>query len=166
MFGTTVASMPNVVEDVDQESGGDDVLVDVPDRSPRDSRAPQMIRRLAAPIVQHDRLSEDPSRKHRRQRRQQERGVGRGKDVNHVGTGNLTHEQRHVRQLVGDRAHVFDAVRATEQGGWLRIDRHEPGIYVGIASPRREKSIGLHGLTAENPKGGRNKGNFDPMRHR
>ena len=67
MLGTTVASMPNVLKTSTRNREEDDARVHVPNRSPRDSRAPQMIWRLAAPIVQHDRLSEDPSRSISRQ---------------------------------------------------------------------------------------------------
>ncbi len=53
----------------------------------------------------------------------------------------------------------------------LELDNHLPTgrVYHTLIRPERdipEESVRVHGLTAENPKGGRNKGHFDPMRHR
>ena len=52
MFGMIDASMPNAAEHVDQEPRRDDVAVDRAIACARNRRALQMIRRLAAAVVQ------------------------------------------------------------------------------------------------------------------
>ena len=98
-------------EDVLEEARRDGVPLDPAQRRARDRRAPQMIGRLAAAVVHDDRLAEQLGDQDRRQRREQEREVRRGEDVDDVRPAQLADEQRPVAELGGDRPQVLDRPR-------------------------------------------------------
>ena len=71
--------MPNPREHLLKEAGRHHVQVDGGERPPSHGRSGQVIRGLTAPVVHHDRLSQQAGDLHGGPRRQQERGV-RGRE--------------------------------------------------------------------------------------
>ena len=116
----------------------------------------QVIGRLAAAVVHHHRLSEQPRDLHGRPRRQQERGVGRGEHVDDVRVrASRRTSDGPVDQLRGQVRTYLTRWR-TRNGPWrLRVDRQQRGADLGVAVPGAQQPVRLHRLAAENRQRGR-----------
>ena len=148
-FGMASACEAETGEDLDQEPRWHHQRVDAREEGAGQARAPQVIRRLAAVVVQQHRPSERACHQNRRQRRQQERGVGSREDVDHVGAAQLTPEPRPVGELRDERAHVPEARGPRQAPRRRRIDRHEPGLDPGVIGPFAQDLGRLHRLAAD-----------------
>ena len=100
-------------------------------------------------IVKHDRTSEGAPHRDCRQRRQKEPEVRAGEHVHNVRMGQFAYEQREIGQLGGEGTDVPDVAKTSKQPSCSGVDGNEPRIKLGIAAPRAEEAIGLHGLAAE-----------------
>ena len=109
-----------------------------------------MIGRFAAAIVHQHRTAKEPGDNHRRERREQEREVRRGEDVDDVRAPQLAREQRVIHELCKKGAKVLDAHRTAQPSRTWWIDRHEPRVDVAIVLPRIEQPARLHRLSPEN----------------
>jgi hypothetical protein len=66
-----------------------------------------------------------------------------------VSAAQLTKEQTPIENLRYQCADVLDSRQAGERRGRHRIDRYEPGLYLGIFAPCAQETLGLHGLAAK-----------------
>ena len=111
-------------------------MVDARERRACNPRTAQMIRCLAAAIVENDRFAKGTGGNDCRQRRQQKRRVRRGKDVDDVRARQLLQQQRSVGAFGDERAEVFDPDRPSQDARRWRVDRREPRIDVRIVVPQ------------------------------
>src|SRR5581483_8803903 len=123
-------------KDIDEKTRRDDVLVDAAEGPARDGRALEMIGRLAAAVIEHDRLAERPRDQNRRQRREQKRRIRCREHVDDIGARQLPNEERDVRQFGDDGPCVLDVDERLERAGWNRIDRYEPRVDIWVVLPR------------------------------
>ena len=160
-----VGADTEVAEYVDQKTRRDDVALDARDRPTRDRRPREMVRRLAAAVVQDDRFAERARDEHRRQRCEEKRRVRRREDVDDVGAGDLAYEFRNVGQLRDDRAQVLHVEHRPERRRRHRIHGNQPRVHVRVVVPGAQQAIRLDGLSAENPQRRCDDGHTETVRH-
>ena len=106
----------------------DGVSLDPSQDAPGNGRSAKVIRSLAAAIVHHDLFAQELGDENGGERREQERDVRRGKDVNDVSAPQFAEKQRPVGQLRCDRADVLDFDGPSQNPRWNRVDGNEPGV--------------------------------------
>ena len=138
MFGMISASMPNAANTSTRNRDGTTLRSTARSVARAIAERLQMVGRLAAAVVQHDRLARAAARSARRAAARA--GTSKYDAENTCTTSaraQLAKQQRQVGQLGRSRPQVLDLDAASASGaGGNRVDRHEPGVDVGIAVPR------------------------------
>ena len=111
--------------------------------------AREVVLRFPTVVVQDDPLAVEPPDQHGGERRQHERPVRRGEDVNDVVARESRDERGNVPRLGEHRTHVLDPLEPAEEAGQLRIYREQVHGDRAAAIEVLDEPKRLHSLSAQ-----------------